>query len=369
MKQKEKKICFLVNSLKRGGAERVISNLADYFVLQGYKVSVVTPIREKEEYSVRQEVKRVMSEPPAEELKKGRVRNFLTRWSFLRKIWKQENPDIIVSFIGKVNMMALLTTRGLRIPVLVSVRSDPNREYKTRILKLLSKTLFGCAAGIIVQTKDAKDYFPKRLRRKCVIMDNPLNPEFVRTPYHGTRRNVIVTVGRMDANKNQKLLIDAFLNIAADFQDIELELYGDGNKREEWQKYCEGQTYGSRIHFMGRCDRIADRIQDARVFVLTSRIEGMPNALMEAMALGIPVISTDCPCGGPRTLIESGESGLLYSVDALQELEAALKSVLTDRAVEDKLGAKAYEAAKRWQPEIVFAQWKDYIESKMDCYE
>lgn len=365
MKQKEKKICFLVNSLKRGGAERVISNLADYFVSKGYQVSVVTPIREKEEYSVRTEVRRVMSEPPAEDLKKGRVRNFLTRWSYLRKIWKQEKPDIIVSFIGKVNMMALLTTRGMRIPVLVSVRSDPNREYKTGILKLLSKTLFGCAAGIIVQTKDARDYFPKWLRRKCVILDNPLNPEFVRTPYQGKRRNVIVTVGRMDSNKNQKLLIDAFLNIAADFPDIELEMYGDGNKRAEWQNYSGGQMYGSRIHFMGRCNRIADRIQDARVFVLTSRIEGMPNALMEAMALGIPVISTDCPCGGPRTLIESGKSGLLYSVDDLQELAALLKRVLTDRTVEAKLGENAYEAAKKWRPDIVFEQWRDYIESKM----
>lgn len=360
-----KKICFLVNSLKRGGAERVIANLAEYFWIEGYCVKIVTPIQEKEEYSVNTEIGRIMSEPPKERLHGNRIHNFLVRLRYLRNIWKQEKPDIIISFIGKVNMMALLTTRGLKIPVLVSVRSDPNREYKDKVLKFLSKTLFCCARGIIVQTRDAESYFPVWLRRKCKILPNPLNSEFIREPYQGIRKNVIVTVGRLDVNKNQKLLIDVFGKISDEFPELELEIYGDGNQRKEWQAYTEQMRWGKKVHFMGRCDRIADHIQDARIFVLTSRVEGMPNALMEAMALGIPCISTDCPCGGPRTLIQHGKNGVLFPVDDTKGLETLLRNILKDKQFEEQLGKQAYESAKLWRPEIVNRQWQEYIESKM----
>lgn len=359
------KICFLVNSLKRGGAERVIANLADYFAAQDNCVIVATPLRLEDEYSVHPEVTRIISEPPEEWLQHGRVRNFFTRLFYLRDIWKRERPDIIVSFIGKVNMMALLSTRGLGIPVLVSVRSDPHREYKAKMLHLLSKTLFVCAKGIIVQTEDARDYFPIWIRKKCKILNNPLNPDFIRERYAGKRRNVILTVGRLDANKNQKLLIDAFGRIEERFPDLELELYGDGNKKKEWEEYSSQKKYSSKIHFKGRCDHVADAIRDARIFVLTSKVEGMPNALMEAMALGLPVVSTDCPCGGPRALIRPEENGLLYPVDDVEQLTHCLERILQDGVLEERLGQKAYETAKQWYPDIVNRQWKEYIESKI----
>ena len=198
---KHRKIAFYIGSLDKGGAERVITNLAEYFFSKGYEVTMVTKMKEKEEYSLSAGITRIIADITKEE-ERGRIRNLFLRIRKLRRIIKEIHPDVVVSFIGKNNLMSIAATRGLGIPVVVSVRSNPSREIGCGVKLLLTLALFHVAEGIVLQTTEAKQYFPKEIQKKAVVLQNSLNPAFIRAPYEKERRKEIVSVGRIDDNKN-----------------------------------------------------------------------------------------------------------------------------------------------------------------------
>ena len=364
MTEKEKKpsIIFYIGSLSRGGAERVIVNLAEYFHANDYHVTIVTKMREKVEYDVSDGIDRVIADITEEEITGSRLLNLYRRIKKLRNIFKQIHPEHIVSFIGKNNLMAIAASRGLRIPVTVSVRSDPKREYPGRANRILVPVLFGMAEGIVLQTTQAKEYFNHRIGKKAVILPNPLNYRFIKPFYDGERRKEIVWVGRMDDNKNPKLLVDAFSEICKDYPEWKVIFYGDGDNAEQIKKFCDRQNLGGQIVFAGKVDHVEEKIDQSSIYVLTSKIEGMPNALMEAMALGIAPIATDCPCGGPAQLIQNRENGILIPVDDKQALKQALRELMEDTTLRQKISVKAYEILEKVHPDVVNKQWMDYIE-------
>lgn len=354
-------VALYISSLRKGGAERVMANLAEHLSGQGYRVVLVTTHKAEEEYPIKGKVCRLISEPEEEELKRGRIGNFLTRFQKLRNIWKRENPDVILSFIGKNNMMAILTSTGLKIPVAVSVRGEPREEYYNPGLRLLAKSLFGMASGIILQTKQSFFFFPRFIRKKAVILKNPVNPDFFRERFEGERDKTIVAVGRIDKNKNHKLLIGAFARIANEFPDYHLIIYGEGEKREELRRLTKDLNLEDRIHLPGNVDQVAAKIYKTRVFVLSSDTEGMPNTLVEAMILGLTVISTDCPCGGPAELIRHKVNGLLTPVGDEKALTENLRFVLENLHEADEMGKRAAITGEIYRPERVCQEWENYL--------
>lgn len=358
----KKKIAFYIGSLSKGGAERVIVNLAEYFYHCGYEVTVVTIMRADSEYELSDGIRRVLSDLTEEEMSSGRVHNLLARIQKLRRIWKELAPDVIVSFIKKNNFMALTSARPLGIPVIVSVRSAPEREYAGRLYGVLVRMLFAFASGVVLQTKEAMEYFPAYIRKKAVILPNSLNPAFLQERYEEERRKEIVTVGRIDANKNQRLLVEAFLEIAEAYPDWRCILYGDGEGRAEIEKILQNHAFKEHVVLAGRQDDIPQKIREASIFVLPSDCEGMPNALIEAMALGLAVISTDCPCGGPRDLIENGINGILIPVGDKEALKKELCKLMSSQEKQEELGRNASRIAQRLHPDIVNGQWREYVE-------
>lgn len=360
-----KKIAFYVGNLARGGAQRVIVNLANYFNQKEYEVVLVTAKWEEGEYPYDDGVQRVLSDLTEQELSQNRLINFIRRLRKLRGLWKQERPDIIISFMGKSNLNAIASTRGLSIPVLVSVRSDPAREYGTFIQKLLAKRLFGLASGVVLQTEAARAFFPESIRRKSVILPNSINPCFIRERFQGERKKEIVSVGSIDANKNNEMLIRAFAEMAGEYAQWKLVFYGDGILRPKLEELAKELKLEKRITFAGKEPEIYNKIWDSGIFVLTSNAEGMPNALIEAMALGLAVIATDCPCGGPATLIQDGENGLLIPVGDVEALKRALKKLIDNESLANRLGKKAHEISISHSPDKVNKIWQNYIESKI----
>ena len=361
----KKKIVFYTGNLGKGGAQRVIINLAESLVKKGYPVTIVTITSIEQEYPLPDKVKRVYSDITGEEETSSRIKNFVARITKLRRIWKEEEAGIIVSFIGKNNFMALLTAVGLNIPVITSVRGEPTEEYYSPILRFLSKTFMGLSTGLILQTPDAMEYFPKWMQKKAVILDNPLNPDFIDDYYTGERKKEIVTVGRLDSNKNQKLIIDAFFKIADEFPDVNLILYGNGEDREWLTEYVQKSKYANQISLPGPIKDVKKRIQKAKIFVLSSNTEGMPNSLLEAMALGIPSISTDCPCGGPRMLMEGKENGILVPVGEVESMAEAMRTLLMDDALWEKYSKNSYKLSQELHPDKVNQKWEEYLLSKM----
>ncbi len=354
-------IALYISSLRKGGAERVIANLASYLDGKDYRVVIVTTHKAEIEYTVPDTVIRRISEPDEEELKGGRISNFIARCRKLRNIWKEEKPDVILSFIGKNNMMAILTSRGLGIPVAVSVRGEPNEEYYSRSLKLVAKHLFKLADGVVLQTRQCMEFFPGSIRKKSVILKNPVNPDFFKVRYEGERDKTIVAVGRIDENKNHEMLIRAFSLIAEEYPEYKLIIYGEGEKKHDLETLVKELRLQERILLPGSTDRVADAIYKTRVFVLPSNTEGMPNTLIEAMILGLTVIATDCPCGGPAELIDHEKNGLLTQVGNIEKMKENLQKVLNNLQEADLMGIQARITGEIYRPEKVYEEWEKYL--------
>ena len=383
----EKSIAFYIGGLCIGGAERVICNLAEYFYSEGYRVTMVTKVRDEKEYELNPGIKRIIADITPEEETASRIRNLFARIAKLKRIWKEVKPDVIVSFIRKNNLMAIASAAPLEIPVVVSVRSAPERELKGFGFKTISFLLFRQAAGVVLQTREAYDFFPGYIRAKAVVLPNSINPDFLKaseeltlatTINHDKKMTVydripssvkekrIITVGRIDDNKNQRLLVEAYVKIADHYPDWSLELIGDGSGRQALEEYVSTLPCKDRISFTGSVDDVAKRMSEASIFVLPSKIEGMPNALIEAMVMGMACISTDCPCGGPRDLIAADESnGILVPVDNVDAMAMALKRLITNDPLRQSMGDNARKIIATLHPDTVNKQWKNYIENLM----
>lgn len=357
----QKHIVLFISALRKGGAERVMVNLADYLHRNGVRVTLVTQYICEEEYALPAGIPRILSEITPQEETGSRIGDFLARYRKLRRIFMELAPDCILSFIGKNNLMTLLCTRFTGIPAVVSVRGEPKSEYYNFPMRFLAKTLFACAAGVIVQTGAARDFFPPVIRKKAVILKNPLNPAFVRERRTGRPDGRIVSVGRVDANKNHALILRAFARIAPEFPDTSLVIYGDGEKRRELIGKAQELGLSNRVQFPGAVSDVAEKIRTASAFVLSSGHEGMPNALIEAMCLGIPSISTDCPCGGPRELIEDGVNGYLIPVGDEEALADRLRRIFSDEEGAERMGKQAALLLEEYRPERVNAEWMDYL--------
>lgn len=359
--EKKPHIAMLIGALTRGGSERVMVNLAEYLAGQGWQVTLVTQYLREGEYPLSTAVQRIISDITPAETGKSRILNFVRRFKKLRNIWKVQKPDLILSFIGKNNMMALLTSRFLHIPVAVSVRGEPSMEYYNGWMRLLAKQLFRFADGVILQTSRCSAFFPKAVRQKAVIMKNPVSREFFREPYRGERRREVTAVGRLDENKNHEMLIRAFAGISGEFPEYSLVIYGEGELRGYLTELAEKLGLSERVSLPGAVGNVADAIYKTGVFVLTSNTEGVPNTLIEAMALGLPVIATDCPCGGPADLIEHRVNGILIPVQNQSELQENLQFLLNNLQEMESMGAAARKTAAIYRPEIVCEEWEKYL--------
>ena len=357
-----KKILFYINAIHHGGAERVICNLATRFSEQGYDCVLVTSFRDEWEYVYGDGVKRIT-------LFEKKLDTFFLKRNIalvkkLRHVLKSERPDVLVSFMAEPNFRAIIASIGLKNKVVVSVRNDPDREYPHVSTKMLAKFLFRKADGIVFQTDDAKKWFPKPIQRRAEIIFNQVDEVFYCTTYEGVRHD-IVTTGRLVAQKNQKMLMCAFSSIANQVAD-NLIIYGEGELRGDLEALIAKLHMEKRIFLPGSIKNVAETIKSAKLFVLSSDYEGMPNALMEALAVGVPSISTDCPCGGPAMLIEHEKNGLLVPVGDEDALADAMGRLLTDKEYAESLGAAAKESAKRYMPEKVFSEWEKFVNKVLE---
>ena len=351
------KILFYINAIHDGGAERVMVNLAKYFSDIGYETILVTSFIDTWEYKIEGNVKRLTLEE--NEIKQGKIKRNFSRIIKLRDILKKEKPDVAVSFMAEPNFRLLVASLGLNVKTIVSVRNDPNKEYAGKIGKFVGKWILPIADGCVFQTKEAQEWFPERLQRKSTIIFNAVKEEFFhieRTPMVGE----IVACGRLVSQKNHKLLIDAFAEVVKEHPYARLKIYGEGSLRDVLQEQIDKLNLHDKAFLMGATNDVAKALQTADLFVLSSDYEGMPNALMEAMAAGVPCISTDCPCGGPRSLIENKINGYIISLNDKKELKNSIIDYMKQKKKED-ISNKTKKQASKFLPNKIHEEWQKYI--------
>lgn len=363
------KILFCINSLVKGGAERVVSNLANYFSNDN-DVSIMTLTNYEIAYELRENIniinldkkKKKSYENQNKLLKKiVKIPKLLYRVIKMRKELKKISADIIISFLPETSFLVLLNKRKSD-KIIVSVRNDPKIEYKSRIYNLIMKKLYPRANGFIFQTYEAQEYFKDIIRCESTIIPNPINPMFISKSYEGERKQEIVSVGRLTNQKNFTVLINAFAEISQKYTDYKLIIYGEGELRNELEKEINDLKLNDRILLPGITNMVKEKIYQSRMFVLPSLYEGMPNSLMEAMALGMPVISTDCPCGGPRELIKNNINGLLIEVNNKEELVKAMEKIILNEELMINLGKEASKISETHNPDEINKKWRKYIE-------
>ncbi len=355
-------ICYL-NMLNCGGAERVMSVLANGLVSLGHSVTMVTDYSSDDDYPLDDGVKRVIFEGEfTGSTAKGRIKRTLSRIFKLRRLCRQEKADVLISFVEDMNSRAILATRGLKTKNLISVRVDPQQLLKSRTKRLQMKWLYPLADGCVYQTETASQAMPQKLQKKSRVIVNPVSHTFYEAKGCPGAEKKVVSCGRLTRQKRFGLLVDAFHKICDQFPDYTLEIYGTGLGEEKLQAKIDSLGRQDRIRLMGRSHDVPNAIKNASLFVLSSDYEGLPNALMEAMALSLPVVSTDCAGGGARALIDHGEDGLIVPCDDVDALANAIRESLADPEAAKLRGEKAGEKAKAFCAENVVTQWEAYME-------
>ncbi len=351
-----KKLAIIVDSLVRGGAERVSIYLASYFKCHGWDCDIITFVKRNNEYELPKNIKRYVA------CENGT--NIVCRIKKLREKINESNPDIGLIMGTPLCTYAIPALSRLKIPFVVSERNAPaffaGNKLNIKIARLMMKK----ADGFVFQTNDSKNFYDKILGGRGVVIPNPLNKN-ISEAYLGTRNKSISAVGRLIKQKNHKLLLSAFTEIHKSYSDYFLDIYGEGTLEFELKKMCIELNISEFVRFHGNVTDVTERIKKSAMFVMSSDFEGMPNALIEAMAVGLPCISTDCPCGGPRDLIENNVNGLLVKVNNINEMLSAIKYYIENPEAAEAHGKKAVEIRQKLDSELIGAKWMEYFEEKL----
>lgn len=356
------KHCLLYTScLQKGGTERIVCVYAKYFQAKGCDTTVLTNFRLEQEYTLPAGIRRLVVGEKIHETV-SRIHNYLERLRAIRKICKENQVETAIAFAKANAVRLVLATIGLKTKVIISIRTNPEAEFQPGLMSGIVMKLFSLADGFLFQTNMQRDFFGTRIAKRAIVVPNSIDKSFMREAYKGKRDNRIVTMGRLIPCKNHKLLMKSFSRVVREFPELELVIYGEGSYREELEQERARLGLEDKIRLPGAVDCVADAVQSARLFVLSSDYEGMPNALLEAMALGIPVISTDCPCGGPAEIIRNGENGLLVETGKEEELSAAMLMLLRDDELRKRIGNNGRQVQQDYSEEQTFEKLYEYLE-------
>lgn len=340
-----------------GGAERQIILLGNEMSKRGHEVHLLIVAANKSKYEISESV--IVHDLSIFE--RGRRLDIIRRFIALRKCIGGVQPDVTINYNLQGAYFSLLIGKHKCGKVLYSERGDPYDKEYSGVLGLVRDLTCKRVDALVFQSEGARDFFKIGEKQKAIVIHNSVTVPPGKYQKAESRDNRIVTVGRLHPQKNPHLLINAFSIIAAKYPDIVLACYGDGEMYDELQKRINDVGLAQRIHLYPSRKDIFDSIRTARLFVLSSDFEGMPNALMEAMALGLPCISTDCRPGGARTLIEDGVNGYIVPVKNAQALADKIAFVLDHPEISEEMASKAMLLAETHTNEAIFNKWEKFL--------
>ena len=376
------KIMFHLNTLEHGGAERVVSNLANEFCKGDDEIIVATEWFGKEEFELDSRVKRIHVGLTQNDEKKSRFTKILLRNKYLKKAVREEKPDVVIAFAQKAIYRTLMIASGIKSKVIVCVRIDPVAFYSKPIDKLMIALFNHRADGAVFQTPGQRDFFPKHLRTISTVIINPVHDKYHLKNEHETissttpKTKCVVTHARIVDFKNQPLLVDAFMKVHEKYPDYSLKIYGpdsfDGTKEILEQKIKDYDA-DSFIHLMGGSDNIEREVPKCSIYAMSSDYEGMPNSLIEAMCMGMSIVATDCPPGAPGMLMNEvidnignlkiTTRGILVPIKDVNALSDGIIYLIEHHDYAKTAGFNASKVYEDANGPCIVSKWKEYINS------
>ena len=350
------KIVFLTYLHGFGGAEKQNVMLANAMAERGHDVTIISISVNNNCYPLNEHVKYEFIPD-----RKSNALRIITRYQDIKKRLKEIRPDLTVNFWFQSAYMTAMMKKSITGKVIYSERGDPGHDEYNGLLGLVRKLTLPRMEGFVFQSRGAQSYFNEKVQKRSVVIPNPVFIKTESLPEVKERRKEIVTVGRLHPQKNQKLLIDAFALVSDKLPGYTLAIYGDGELKEELQKHINEQNLAEKVFLKGTSQQIHQLINDASLFVLSSDYEGLPNTLLEAEALGIPSISTDCKPGGAREIITDGVNGFITPVGDREKLAEAILKLLTDYEKQEKFSVEGKIKMKEFEPEYIYNAWESFF--------
>ena len=306
-----KKICIAIHGLSHAGAERVAATWASYLAQKGHDVFVLVYAQGADAYALDKNVKVIpLAETPEAFFAMNKAKQLMA----IRQVIGREKPQQIISFLPKMQIMMMLATFGMRVKRIETVRNNPWIDKDVEGKRFLWNLCFRRSDRILVQTAEQALYFPRKLQKKCTVISNPISRDFSAFPKVYNQENVrrFVAVARINTQKNYPMMIRAFAQIAKKDPACTLDIYGAGTADmvSQMQELITQLGMEENIRLCGWRRDISEKMAEYDAFLMSSDYEGMPNALAEAMAVGLICLSTDCKTG-PKDMIDSGVNGFL----------------------------------------------------------
>jgi len=359
------RILLIISSLGAGGAERVMTLLANSLSQRGYVVALGTfSVPSSEHYRLDPSVQRVaLTVPPQQRggIFPLAIRANIARIGALHRAVDEFAPDVVISFLDRTNVSVLLAMLGRRIRVIVSERGnlDAERALLPWIWRCLRYVLYPTAHFVVAQTERAASVLRSwpGLRR-VIVIPNPIDPTLLNHP--ARERSVsgkrVVALGRLSAEKGFINLITAFSTLTGRHPEAELWIWGEGPQRAELEELITRLDLKSVVHLPGLAIDPWEELCRADIFALSSHHEGFPNALLEALALGVPSVACDCP-NGPCEISLEGKAALLVPPNQPDLFAEALERLMTDVDLRASLARSCEEVRARYDLNHVLGRW------------
>lgn len=349
-------VIIFIGTLQSGGAERVVSEIFSLLADHISCIEIITYYDREIFYKVSNKINVISIE------KNTQTKSVLINAVWFRKYINHRKPDIVISFLSPLNIFCVLSLIGINIPIIVCERSDPRYSPKNYFIRKIRNLSYSIADYVIFQTEESRSYFSHKIRHKSTVIPNPcfICEEKIGKALHVPKKNKLVSIGRLIESKNHQLLIKVFKKVHDEYPDYSLYVYGEGPYREKLEKLISELLMQEFVKLPGNIQNIHEEILDAKIFILTSNYEGMPNVLMEAMALGLPVISTQV--SGTNMLVDNKINGFTIPIKDEDALFVTIQSLIENDRLREYVGNNAknkmcefniYEIGEKWLDLIV----------------
>lgn len=396
MKDQHKHVMFVYDALRIGGCERVITVLAKEFLARGYRVTIFLIKKNIIEYDLPKDVEIITFQDYPDRLlleghglsiwlnakgaklmemlprrhpqdtekldaAKGLWRLYRRYCGFMKKCFLDHPDATVIAFMDNPNFATLLAVRNCKNKVIVSERSHPGRDDIQPHFRRYRDHLYAWADLVVFQSEGARAYYPQQVKQKSIVIRNPVLGTLPQ-PYTGQRKKEIITFCRIDRQKNLFGLVRSFQLICEKYPDYHLAIYGKGDQEEPLAEYIRQQHLADRVFLRPHDSHVHKLVRDAAMFVSFADYEGISNSMLEAMALGMPVVCTDCPAGGTRMMIRHNINGLLVPVGDEEEMARAMEYMILHPEQAREMGMKASEIRNECSPQRIADEWMAAID-------